>query len=320
MKYFYQLILILSTCTAFIACQESKKVNTTFDTFILDLGEAVIGNRPAMVEDYLSLIESTPIIESEGNVHHVWYGKADTVKIQGDLQGGWSKPETLTKIPCGEFNLFYTSYNLPSDAQLEYQYLVDGNVELDSRNPNVVQHLEYGERNDFRMPDFERSPYLDFRKDALKGIITHKVFKSQNSEFADRNLEVYLPSGYNEEDSYPVLLVNDGKVKLYSTPFKNVVDNLIHDQIIEPVIVVFIPHMEREKEYCYQDTAYSKVIAEEMVPFISENYSTKKVADQWGIMGSSMGGNISMVTGFPIFRNHSKCWCSRRSRRRSFYM
>ena len=298
MKKFFSQIIFLGILAVIISCQQAKVEKPSFEGFIQNLTNKSSKEMQTLVETYLLQAGITPIIENRKNVHFFWYGTADSVKIQGDLQRGWSTPETLTKINCGDFNFFYISYILPSDAQIEYQFIVNDEIALDLRNPKVEENFGYGDRNVFTMPDFKPSPYLDYHKEVRKGNIETKVFKSRNIEFADRNLEVYLPAGYSKENTYPVLLVNDGKIKLYTTPFKNIIDNLIHEQIIEPVIVVFVPYMERQKEYCFQDIAYSKVIAEEMVPFISENYSTKKEANHWGIMGSSMGGNISMVTGF----------------------
>ena len=75
-----------------------------------------------------------------------------------------------------------------------------------------------------------------------------RVLKSKTESFLDRKIYIYLPPNYNKEKSYPVMLVYDGDVKLYTTPYKNVLDNLIDESLIEPIITVFIPAMERDKE------------------------------------------------------------------------
>jgi len=298
MKRLFKLIGLFLISIGLSGCQKKEQHAISFAEFLAELREISMENRQELVEGFMSGLESTPLTDEEGNVHFILYGKANEVKIKGDLQGGWSKPDVMAKIDCGYLNFFYKSYQLPLDAQVEYQFLIDGKESLDLNNPRIAKEFEYGDRNVVQMPRFEESVHLAYRPEIPHGKLQIEVFKSQNEEFADRQLNVYLPNDYNEQNNYPVLLVNDGKEKLYTTPFRNIIDNLTYEQLIEPVIVVFVPWMERGKEYCYQDFDYAKVIAEEMVPFITKKYAVRDEADRWGIMGSSMGGNISMVTGF----------------------
>jgi enterochelin esterase-like enzyme len=306
MKIFFSLLLFSIFLKAFIACQQTDKENLSFEKFIKEIKNNHSSQRQEIVNKYLSHIGTTPIIEGKEEVHIIWFGAADTVKVEGDLQGGWSIPETLIKIDCGDLNFFYISYSLPSNSLIQYRLIVNGEAELDLMNPEVVEELGYGNCNVFEMPNFEHSNALSYRPEVKGGRIKNRLFQSEKSEFTDRLLEIYLPTDYTVENHYPVLFVNDGKIKLYTTPFKTVVDNLIHDKLIEPIIVVFVPFIERRKEYCNEGLAFAKVIAEEMVPFISKNYSTIETSAKWGIMGSSMGGNISMVTALlysDIFAN-----------------
>lgn len=296
MKNFFNLIFFSIFITAFFACQQTNRENVSFEDFIKELKNSHSSKRQEIVNKYISNIGTTPIIEDKEDVHIIWFGAADTVKVEGDLQGGWSIPETLIKIDCGNLDFFYISYSLSSNSLIQYRLIVDGKAELDLINPEVVEVLGYSNRNIFQMPDFEHSKALSYRQEVKTGRIENRLFQSDNAEFADRLLEIYLPTDYTKEKNYPVLFVNDGKIKLYTTPFKKVIDNLIHDQLIEPIIVVFVPFIERQKEYCNESFAFAKVIAEEIVPFISGNYSTIETSDKRGIMGSSMGGNISMTT------------------------
>lgn len=297
MRKFYNFLILLCIINIW-SCQTEKKKTESFNSFLKSLERTSINNRSKQVQEYLLSIEQTPIIEGKKSVHFILFDLVDSVKIQGDLQKGWSTPKQLTKIDCGEKNFFYISYNIPSNSQLEYQFIADGKTRLDPLNKKVELNYEYGDRNVFQMPDFKKSPYLEYRSKVKKGRIVFQNLKSQNDLFMDRKLEIYLPPDYDNTQSYKVLLVNDGKIKLYRTPFKNVIDNLIHEKAIEPIIVVFIPTIERDKEYCNQNIEYAKYIVEEVIPIINSNYSTKVGSTNWAIMGSSMGGNISMTTGF----------------------
>ncbi len=297
MKNFFKLILYSFFITAFFACKQSDRKNVSFKDFVEELNNSHVSQRQERVKKYLLEIGTTPIIENKEHAHIVWFGVADTVKVQGDLQEGWSTSDVLTRIDCGEKAFFYISYSLPSDALLEYQLIIDGEKSMDLTNPLMAYNFEYDDRNVLQMPEFVSSSALIYRGEVRKGKTEPHIFKSNNPEFIDRKIEVYLPYGYSNEKKYPVLFVHDGTKKLYTTPFKNIVDNLIYDELMEPIIVVFVPHAERWKEYCLQDLDYAKVIAEDMAPYIKEKYSTANTADKWGTMGSSAGGNISMVIG-----------------------
>jgi enterochelin esterase-like enzyme len=300
------IILLIANVMSLISCQSMKHENISFEEFINNVSSSQVSQRHEIVNDYLSSIETSPIIEGKEKVHFFWYGKADTVMINGDLQNGWSKPQYLNKLVCGMYSFFYISYSLPSNSLVQYQLFVDAEVVMDLMNPRVVKHLSYGNRNVLQMPEFVHSKALSYRTDVKEGRVEHSLFSSNNPEFTDRLLEIYLPYNYDKEKRYPILFVNDGRFKLYSTPFKIILDNLIHDQLIEPIIVVFVPFVERWKEYCSKSLAFAEVIAKEMVPFVSENYSTIESAVKRGIMGSSMGGNISMTTGLlysEVFAN-----------------
>jgi enterochelin esterase family protein len=306
MKIFFNLLFFAIFVIVFTACQKAYMENISFEEFLKEIKNSHSIQREEMVNNYLSNIGRTPIIVGKNKVHFIWFGEADSVEIEGDFQRGWSTPEKLITIDCGTFDFFYISYILPSNSLIQYRLIVDGEAELDLMNPEVVEELGSGNRNVFQMPDFKHSDALSYRPEVKAGRIEYRLFQSENVEFADRLLEIYLPSDYTEENHYPVLFVNDGKIKLYTTPFKTVIDNLIYDRLIESIIVVFVPFIERRKEYCNESLAFAKVIAEEMVPFISKNYSTIDTSDKRGIMGSSMGGNVSMTTALlysDIFAN-----------------
>src|SRR5687767_12484398 len=87
-----------------------------FEAFVRSLDKAAEGKRSALVKQYLGKVTSTPIIEGKEKVHFVWFGKADTVRIIGELQTAWAIPQLMTRVRCGEEDFFYFSYTVPSNA------------------------------------------------------------------------------------------------------------------------------------------------------------------------------------------------------------
>lgn len=280
-----------------------------FDEWLADLKSLPVPDRESAVRAYLAKQERTPIIEGKSRVHFVWYGNADSVEIEGDATLGWRGTEPLERTDCGDRDLFHISYSYPPDAQLHYRFIVDGERELDSANPNIFPEHVYGDRMVLEMPEFTPTENLALRHDTRRGKVLSLWLRSDHPDFGDRLLQVYSPYGYNKDGSedatflhdksrqYPLLLVNDGTVTVFATPFKRVLDNLIHDGKIEPVIVAFVPAQARMKEYLGKDSEYARYLVEEVLPLVESEYRIRPGAADRAISGISFGGNSAMVTG-----------------------
>lgn len=145
----------------------------------------------------------------------------------------------------------------------------------------------------------------------------------------DRNLSIYLPPGYAEsEQRYPVIYAQDGQ-NLFEPGYSfagdawevdEAMDRLIGEGRIEPAIVVgiwnspqrrrdYAPQAivealpERERALVFETTdatplanAYIDFITRELKPYIDTTYRTRPDAASTSLMGSSMGGLISLYT------------------------
>jgi enterochelin esterase-like enzyme len=160
----------------------------------------------------------------------------------------------------------------------------------------------------------------------------HENFTSQYVKA--RNIDVWLPEGYNSDKKYAVLYMHDGQMLFDSTTTWNkqewgvdeIVSKLIKQNLIKSCIVVgiwnggdlrrseYFPQKPFEALTAFQqDTLlkskrnsypvfatkvqsdnYLKFIVHELKPFIDKNYSTYTNKKNTFIAGSSMGGLISM--------------------------
>lgn len=169
-------------------------------------------------------------------------------------------------------------------------------------------------------------------------LVEYKDFQSKN--IGDRIVRVWLPNQFNKNQKYQVLYVHDGQMLWDSSITWNkqewmldeVLGKLISEKKVKPTIVVAIDNAGkfRHSEYfpqkpfeslskkaqdsireagssrnlaekpIYSDQ-YLKFLVEELKPFIDKNYPTYKDSKHTLIMGSSMGGLISMyaVTEYP---------------------
>ena len=138
-----------------------------------------------------------------------------------------------------------------------------------------------------------------------------------------RDIAVWLPDGFQAGDSCDVLYMHDGQMLFDATTTWNrqewqvdeVMDSLIKAGRIRPCIVVGIYNTDdRLTEYFPEKTwqhvpeperkdakldkltadAYLKFIVEELKPFIDEKYKPLTGREHTFMMGSSMGGLISL--------------------------
>lgn len=132
-----------------------------------------------------------------------------------------------------------------------------------------------------------------------------------------RDVAVYLPPGYEEgARRYPVLYVQDGQnVFDPATAFGGVdwglartCDRLIAAGEMEPVIIV-APYntAARTREYTPvsdagygggEGDAYGRFLSDELKPFVDARLRTRPDAGSTAIMGSSLGGLISLHLAF----------------------
>lgn len=169
---------------------------------------------------------------------------------------------------------------------------------------------------------------------------TLKHYENFESEFVDsRNIDVWLPEGYKTSnvETFPVIYMHDGQNLFNSETAYNgeewgvdeTITKLASDKKIPEAIVVGIWNTpKRYREYMPEKPLnkmsrksksgwakkhggipvsddYLKFIVEELKPFIDSVYRTSSGRQETYIMGSSMGGLISIyaLSEYPqIFR------------------
>jgi len=158
-----------------------------------------------------------------------------------------------------------------------------------------------------------------------------KIIRLENfeSKYVDpRNIDIWLPDDYSSSNKYAVLFMHDGQMLFDSTLTWNnqewevdeVMTELFKEQKINDCIVVgiwnndeyrsseyfpqyilkYLPENIRDTIIQYQlenktqSDAYLKFIVEELKPYVDNNFSVFKNPENTFIMGSSMGGLISI--------------------------
>jgi enterochelin esterase-like enzyme len=116
---------------------------------------------------------------------------------------------------------------------------------------------------------------------------------------ATRSLRIYLPPGYNDLLSYPVIYCQDGEQFFNFGRIATTLTRSILDEGMEPVIVVGIDVITaaRTSEYAPEGsrfTAYCQFFAQELIPYIESRYPVRTDRSERILAGDSLGGTVSL--------------------------
>ena len=114
-----------------------------------------------------------------------------------------------------------------------------------------------------------------------------------------RSLRIYLPPGYNELLSYPVIYCQDGEEFFNFGRIATFMTQGILDEGLEPTIIVGIDVnlKNRTREYAAdgdRHQAYAAFMAEELVPWVEQNYPVRTTRNERILAGDSLGATVSL--------------------------
>ena len=173
--------------------------------------------------------------------------------------------------------------------------------------------------------DLSRTRLSRARTGGITGTVRyHRRLRGEGLRY-DRDIVVWLPPSYGKDPArrYPVLYMHDGQnVFNPATSFDRfdwradeVADSLIRAQAIEEIIIVGINNTpDRLSEY--SDTPlgrkYAGFVVERVKRLVDSRYRTKPSRENTAVMGSSMGGLISMmfVLWYPAVFSKAACLSS----------
>lgn len=263
-----------------------------FQQFLDTVQGRALAERRAVTSAYIAQLPQTPIVDGTTAIF-IYQGGNVNVQMVGDMTDwGNGVPITMEKINGTDFWWYRAAYE--SDARLDYRFIVDGQEGVDPRNPRFVPS-GFGPSSELRMPAYVASPELQDKNSYPTGQLhEHTLSSAMLNQI--RSFFVYTPAGQLVGAKLPSLYVHDGTDALNFIKMQRLMDTLIGRKEIPPMVVVFIPPINREVEYKRND-AFADFIAQEIVPFIQETYQTDPDPAKTATMGASMGGLISLHLG-----------------------
>lgn len=266
-----------------------------FGAFVARAGASRNADRQAIVNDYLSGLPSHPLVE-EGRAAFLWRGPARNVALVGEMNA-WEADEAWQMTRFEDTDTWFWVGEVLPEARLDYAFWVDGErLELDGLNERV-QVREAGPRSELVMPLYDFPPE---QRVALPGVPAERLVQHTLASEAlrqTRTFFVYVPPVPAPVEGYATLYVNDGTDYLARVAATAVAEWLIGRGDIAPVLIVFLPPINRVAEYG-QSEAYTQFLADELVPFMQMSYGSDAAAGKTAVLGSGQGGTAAIYAGF----------------------
>ncbi len=324
-------LVLAGAAFAFLASQAAADDELSSPRLQALKREIEAGNRAALESFWQEMAkQTTPLIEPVTDDTHyrlvtfVWRAKEETrhVVIFGGAGGFDVSKNHLARLL--DTDLWFRTYKIRSDARFTYSLSPnDSLVPFRDLKPGdmkaMVQRVSTFKPDPFNphkmsqglltsslaeLPDAPPQPYTIKRADAPVGKVEEKKIKSAilNNE---RKAWVYTPPSYQTSGKpYGLLVIFDGMAYIALVPTPIILDNLIAEAKIPPLVAVIIDNptqTSRNVELpCH--APFADFLAKELVPWMRQNYHVTADPKQTVVAGSSYGGLASMWAGF----RHSK--------------
>ncbi len=268
--------------------------------------------------------EGTPLLEDDPLEPRLtlctflWRGDEQTRNVRVHLLFRTMLPNDYTMAWLEGTDLWYTTIQLPSQGRFAYTLLVNvppiAPPDIDSAPRHKLIYFassktdplnrqpcleEPGGRfeslSSLVLPGAPPQPWMDERLGVSRGALQRVTMKSELLQ-DERFISAYTPPGYSTEAKpYGLLLVFDEQWYLSRVPTPTILDNLLADGKIPPLVAIVIgngPGDARSRQLpC--NPLFADFMATELIPWAQRHYNVTNDPSRTIIAGSSYGGLAS---------------------------
>jgi len=291
------------------------------------------GNTKAIDEFWKEIKENnTPIIEEI-------QGDTDNVLITF-LYEGDKDVENVVVLDGAlglDYDIWYKTFKVRNDLRFRYFLTVNDplNEDWQKRNEECIRIDPLAKQkvlvpkdeetpdsqpwtcNMVELPKAEPKVWSVKRKDIPSGNLEMFRYKSKilNDEY---RVWIYTPVAYSkEEEPCKMLVLTDGFEYVHGLLTPSLLDNLIYEKQIAPIVTVFIESKDNRFEMLSCNKGFTSFVAEEIVPYVRERYKVSHKSEDSTIGGLSLGGLAatylglmkSEVFGNVLSQSGSFWWC-----------
>lgn len=284
----------------------SKLQKLNSDNFSDELNELQI----KIKNEGLPLIEKDPLYDDYLHMTLIYQDSTVDKEISFEVFGVYDEYRLgdMKMHRLENTDLYYRCYMIPDDICFSYRFKITDTLtnesmyDIDTYNENKIP---VGIKKSFTYSVLDlrqdEPDWNEKRHENIGSRIDTVVFDSKIMNNT-RNIFIYLPPDYNQQkkSKYPVIYLFDSFIYLNRVEVPNVLDNLIKENKIEPMIAVMIDNptnTSRLTELPY-NFEFKQFVVEELVPFIREKYNVSLDPDENIIGGISYGGLASTFIAF----------------------
>lgn len=152
------------------------------------------------------------------------------------------------------------------------------------------------------LPGAPDQAMVEKRADVPRGWINRSSFRSEVMG-NERRVWAYTPPGYEAGGRpYPILVAFDGGAALTLTPTHRIIDNLLAEGRIAPLVAVLVDNAtdtSRNQELpCSED--FARFMETELMPWVRQTYAVSDDPRDAYVTGVSYGGLASLWMGFRL--------------------
>lgn len=241
-----------------------------------------------------------PIVGEGGAVTFVYLGPGEDVRLEGDfaiprLTTRWDPHGVAMRRVARDGQLWVREMELPDDARVLYRVVVDGEAMADPLNSRTLDDpIREGPVSELAMPGYpaplHAAPIADDEEIARGRLVV------LDEPWADPKVTVYLPPGYAERDpdrKYPTLYTADGSAWIDFLRLPTILDRMIADGSIEPVIAVMIDTKRDRTAWYWYNPEYLAYL-ERVIDAVDGRYATRPDPASRVHAGTSRGGAAAL--------------------------
>ncbi len=289
---------------SYLVKEETSYTFLNFTDFLDQYNASIETGKPHIIEAYLEWQETFgggfPAIQNDTYVVFIYYNPnitIDSISLQF-MTFYPTKSYPMTQLD-NEVNFFFMGLSFEPTARVDYWFIINGTEQLDPRNPNLIAFSFTDRASELAMPNFIQPSEIIYRSDIPHGNLTNLPYNGSNPV-----IQVYIPPDYNPNGSYPTVYAADGSYYSILGNMTNVLDNLIADQRIQPLIVVFIDPIDFDplnpelynwniRRAWYDCNPEYLTYLDGLVKYIDDHYATNRSAYARLHLGLSMSGLTS---------------------------
>jgi enterochelin esterase family protein len=262
-----------------------------------------------------------PVVDGGGDVWVTFVYRATDVIGGVSVFGGpvgWDPPANQMRR-LGRTDVWYLTVRVRPDLRCTYRLAIDDvdTPDLDWRertaewfadplNPaTFVFPADEATGSDetvvslIELPEAPAQPWISPRAGGKQGELVQYPHRSETLD-NERRIWVYTPYGYQPGDApYPLLVFFDGDTVRGPMPVNTILDNLIEDGRIPPMVAVLVDSMTqeiRDRELpC--GAAFLEYLTDELLPWARERYRITTDPALTIVAGQSHGGQAAAFAG-----------------------